>query len=80
MSGAEQKLCHPTQQQRVYLSLITEAFSRKIVGHDVHTTLQSEGVARALRMALRSRNGHLLLIQYSDRGIQHCATSYQTLH
>lgn len=70
----------PTQQQCVYLSLITDAFSRKIVGHHVHATLQTDEVAKALKMALRSRHGHLPLIHHSDRGLQYCASSYQALH
>lgn len=70
----------PTQQQCVYLSLITDAFSRKIVGHHVHATLQTEEVAKALKMALGSRHGRLPLIHHSDRGLQYCASSYQALH
>jgi putative transposase len=70
----------PTQQQCVYLSLITDAFSRKIVGYHVHATLQTEEVARALKAALRTRSGRLPLIHHSDRGIQYCASSYQAIH
>lgn len=70
----------PTQQQCVYLSLVTDACSRKIVGWHVHDTLQTEGVRKALEMALRQRQSTLPLIHHSDRGIQYCAEPYQQLH
>lgn len=70
----------PTQDQCVYLSLVTDAFSRKIVGYHVHPNLQAEEVAKALKMALGSRQTRLPLIHHSDRGIQYCASVYQALH
>jgi len=70
----------PTSQQCVYLSLVTDAYSRKIVGWHVHDNLQTEGVRKALEMALRQRQSTLPLIHHSDRGIQYCAESYQQLH
>lgn len=70
----------PTRDQCVYLSLVTDAFSRKIVGYHVHPNLQAEEVAKALKMALNSRRTRLPLIHHSDRGIQYCASIYQALH
>ena len=70
----------PTRDKCVYLSLVTDAFSRKIVGYHVHATLQTEEVAQALKMALRARHGKEPLIHHSDRGIQYCASAYQALH
>jgi putative transposase len=70
----------PTHQRCVYLSLVTDAYSRKIVGYHVHASLQTEEVAQALKMALRSRRSQLPLIHHSDRGIQYCASAYQALH
>jgi putative transposase len=70
----------PTQDQCVYLSLVTDAFSRKIVGYHVHPNLQTEEVAKALKMALNARHTRLPLIHHSDRGIQYCASAYQALH
>jgi putative transposase len=70
----------PTHQRCVYLSLVTDAYSRKIVGYHVHASLQTEEVAQALKMALRSRQSQLPLIHHSDRGIQYCASAYQALH
>lgn len=70
----------PTREKCVYLSLVTDAFSRKIVGYHVHATLQTEEVAQALKRALRARHGTAPLIHHSDRGIQYCSAYYQALH
>jgi putative transposase len=70
----------PTDDKVVYLSLVTDAHSRKIVGWHVAPTLQTEELARALKMALRQRKTRLPLIHHSDRGIQYCAEHYQALH
>lgn len=63
-----------------YLSLVTDAHSRKIVGFHLHSTLHTEGVAKALQMALKQRKTDHKLIHHSDRGIQYCAAAYQRLH
>lgn len=70
----------PTRDKFVYLSLVTDAHSRKIVGWHVHASLQTEEVAQAMKMALRGRQTQQALVHHSDRGIQYCATSYQALH
>ena len=70
----------PTAGQTVYLSLVTDAWSRKIVGYHVHDGLQTEQVSQALKMALRSRQSRQALVHHSDRGIQYCATYYQAIH
>ena len=70
----------PTANKFVYLSLVTDAWSRKIVGWHVHDSLQTEQVAQALRMALRERQSRQRLIHHSDRGIQYCSTYYQNIH
>lgn len=62
-----------------YLSLITDAYSRKIVGYSLWDTLSAQGPIRALEMALcdqQPRKGEL--IHHSDRGVQYCCTSYVT--
>jgi len=60
-----------------YLSLITDAYSRKIVGWAVHDTLQTEGPLSALRKALKGLNiKPESLIHHSDRGIQYCSREY----
>ena len=70
----------PTRERCVYLSLVTDAYSRKIVGYHVHASLQTEEVAKAFKMALHSRRSFLPLIHHSDRGLQYCAGTYQALH
>jgi putative transposase len=70
----------PTNDKFVYLSLVTDAYSRKIVGWHVHDSLQTEPVAQALKMALRTRQSQQRLVHHSDRGIQYCSSYYQGIH
>jgi putative transposase len=61
----------------VYISLITDAFSHKIVGYHVADTLQTVQTLEALRMALRDLPlDHQGLTHHSDRGIQYCSNEY----
>ncbi len=62
----------------VYLSLITDAYSRKIVGYALYPTLEAIGCMEALRMAIsnRTRKSPYTLIHHSDRGIQYCSALY----
>ena len=70
----------PTQSACVYLSLITDAWSRRIVGHHVHDSLHARHVSQAFKMALKTRQTEQTLIHHSDRGIQYCSDEYQQLH
>jgi transposase InsO family protein len=70
----------PTAGPFVYVSLVTDAYSRKIVGYHVHDGLQTEQVSQALKMALRTRRSRQPLVHHSDRGIQYCSTYYQQIH
>lgn len=58
-----------------YLALITDAYSRKIIGFDVSTTLELNGCMRALKRASRSKHWKGLT-HHSDRGIQYCSNAY----
>ncbi len=61
-----------------YLSLVTDLWSRKILGYDVSPTLEAKGPLRALQMALSaSRRGFEL--HHSDRGAQYCSKAYKQL-
>ncbi len=64
-----------------YLSLVTDAYSRKIVGYCLHPTLKKEGPLQALAMALALLPKRLEapLIHHSDRGLQYCCSDYTTL-
>jgi len=63
----------------MYLALITDAYSRKIVGYDISDSLELHGCLRALKMALAQRSSTLPLIHHSDRGIQYCSHAYTRL-
>jgi putative transposase len=61
----------------VYLSLITDAYSRKIIGHHLSLHLKAEGCLIALNKALGSlQNKGSAVIHHSDRGIQYCCDAY----
>lgn len=63
-----------------YLSLITDAYSKKIVGYNVSDNLNTESSLVALRLAVKQRkNKEIPLIHHSDRGLQYCANEYQKL-
>lgn len=62
-----------------YLSLVTDACTRKIMGYEVSREMKTGDVAQALKMAIRSRLTDAALIHHSDRGLQYCASEYQTL-
>jgi transposase InsO family protein len=60
-----------------YLSLITDAYSHKIVGYCLYPNLSAQGCLHALEMALRSRTKFLPdIIHHSDRGTQYCSFEY----
>ena len=60
-----------------YLSLLTDAYSKLIVGHCLHPLLTVEGSLNALEMALQSEHPRSsLLIHHSDRGSQYCSFAY----
>lgn len=59
-----------------YLSLITDVYSRKIVGYDLSMSLSIEGCQRTLRMALEGVSEPEKLIHHSDCGIQYCSNGY----
>lgn len=60
-----------------FLSLITDLYSRFIVGYCFHPTLETVGTIKALNMALGTlKNKTERLIHHSDRGIQYCCDAY----
>ncbi|MEY4540050.1 MAG: hypothetical protein RLZZ306_1807 [Bacteroidota bacterium] len=63
----------------VYLSLIMDAFSRKIVGWALQPTLEAKGPEVALKMALQTRKKKTKLIHHSDRCVQYCSWAYVDL-
>ena len=65
----------------VYISLITDAYSHKIVGYHLAETLETIETIKALRMALKQLPENLTepLIHHSDRGVQYCSETYVKL-
>lgn len=62
-----------------YLSLITDAYSRKIVGFYLSKDLSANGPLMALKMALKSNANIRGLMHHSDRGVQYCCDAYVKL-
>ena len=59
-----------------YLALITDMYSRKIVGYDLSDSLELNGCVRALNKAIYQAKKINGLIHHSDRGIQYCSNVY----
>jgi len=68
-----------TEEGFLYLSLVTDAYSRKIIGHCLLHHLGHEGCLRALKMALAQVPAGAQPIHHSDRGLQYCCSEYITL-
>ena len=58
------------------MSIITDAYSHKIVGYKLHPTLAAEGAIDALIMANKDSKKTKNLIHHSDRGVQYCCHDY----
>lgn len=59
-----------------YLSLITDAYSKQIMGYCLHPYLTNEGTLNALKMAVANRRFTTEIIHHSDRGVQYCSYEY----
>lgn len=63
-----------------YLSLITDAYSKKVMGYNVSDSLNVKGSLLALEMALKNRiYKDKPIIHHSDRGLQYCSNQYQRI-
>ncbi len=60
----------------LYLSLITDKYSRKIVGYNLGVTLETEESLKALAMALKTKPKGSHITHHSDRGCQYCSHLY----
>lgn len=66
-----------TEQGNCYLNMITDAFSRKIVGYAVEDNMEVSSMIGALKMAIKQRKQpHYSTIHHSDRGLQYCSREY----
>lgn len=69
-----------TKKGFIYLSLVTDAWSRKIVGYNLSRNLKAEGCINAFQMAFKAKlYPNRPLIHHSDRGIQYCCDAYVQL-
>jgi transposase InsO family protein len=68
------------REKPCYLSLITDAYSKKIVGYNVSDNLNTESSLVALKLAIKQRKKKKMpLIHHSDRGLQYCSNEYQKI-
>lgn len=63
----------------VYLAVVLDAFSRRVIGWALDRHLLTELPLTALRMALRTRQVKADLVHHSDRGVQYASTDYVSL-
>lgn len=69
----------PVADRFVYLFLITDAYSRKIVGFHVSDNMRVGSAVVALQKALEQKPADAIVIHHSDRGLQYCSNEYVTL-
>jgi len=69
----------PTAQGWLYLAVVLDLCSRKVVGWATADHLRTELVQRALAMALVQRRPHGSVLHHSDRGVQYASDAYQGL-
>ena len=65
-----------TDEGFLYLSLITDDWSRKIVGYHAGDTLETEGCLKALEQAVKELVDGMFPLHHSDRGSQYCSHLY----
>jgi len=64
----------------LYLYIITDAYSQKIVGWHISEDLKADSAVKALKMAIKYNKGKIQnLIHHSDRGVQYCSKKYVKL-
>jgi transposase InsO family protein len=65
------------KEGNLYLSMVTDAYSRKIMGYSIADNMEANTVAISLKMALKQRRyPNHALIHHSDRGLQYCSRHY----
>ena len=69
----------PLTNRFAYLFLITDAYSRKIVGHYVSDDMKVSSAIIALKKAIDQKPADRIVIHHSDRGMQYCSTAYVQL-
>ena len=67
------------QEEFVFLAVILDAYSRRVIGWALDRTLEDDLTLAALRMALARRNFGPGLVHHSDRGVQYASDEYTDL-
>lgn len=66
-----------TDEGNCYLTMITDAYSRKIMGYNISDSMSADDCVKALKMAIKERTYHFnSIIHHSDRGLQYCSNEY----
>ena len=66
-----------TDEGNCYLNMVTDAYSRKIMGYAISDNMEAAQMKQAFQMAIRNRkNKQHPLIHHSDRGMQYCSAEY----
>jgi putative transposase len=69
-----------TQEGNCYLNMVTDKYSRKIVGYAIADNMETESMIVALKMATAGRKYPMTkTIHHSDRGLQYCSKEYALL-
>jgi putative transposase len=69
----------PTREGWLYLAVLIDLWSRRIVGWALRPTIETDVVCAALQVAVARRGGGRGLLHHSDRGAQYTSDRYQTL-
>jgi transposase InsO family protein len=64
------------REQFLYLAVILDAFSRRVIGWQLGESLEAKLAVTALEQALRERQVEAGLVHHSDRGVQYCCREY----
>lgn len=69
-----------TKEGNCYLNMLTDAYSRKIVGYAIADNMETESMLVALKMAaMQKKNKLISTIHHSDRGVQYCSKEYAAI-
>lgn len=65
-----------TRQGTCYVNLVTDAFSRRVMGYTAAANMEAVSMGKALEMALKEKQTTIATIHHSDRGLQYCSAHY----
>jgi putative transposase len=68
-----------TEEGNCYLNLITDKYSRAIVGYAIDDNMEAKNMIKAYHMAIKFKHNNIPTIHHSDRGMQYCSKDYVQL-